>query len=89
MALYASVTGDFFSDVITVILAPLIALVALRFGPSERFWLMILAITLLSALSGKHLAKGLLSAAIGFFIGTIGTDPVGRGHAAFGKQRRC
>lgn len=77
MALYASVTGDFLSDVITVILAPLIALIALKFGPSERFWLMILAITMLSALSGKHLAKGLLSAAIGFFIGTIGTDPVG------------
>ena len=77
MALYASVTGDFLSDIITVILAPLIALVALRFGPSERFWLMVLAITLLSALSGKHLAKGLLSAAIGFFVGTIGTDPVG------------
>jgi len=51
--------------------------VALKFGPSERFWLMVLAVTLLGALSGRHLAKGMLSAALGLFIGTIGDDPIG------------
>lgn len=77
MALYASVTADFLSDVITILVAPMLAIVALSFGPSERFWLMLLAVTLLGALSGNHLAKGMLSAALGLFIGTIGTDPVG------------
>lgn len=77
MALYASVTADFLSDLITIVVAPLLAIVALKFGPSERFWLMVLAVTLLGALSGRHLAKGMLSAALGLFIGTIGTDPVG------------
>jgi len=77
MALYASVTGDTLSDIITIVLAPLLALVALNFGPSERFWLMVLAVTLLGALSGRHLAKGMLSAAIGMFFGTVGTDPLG------------
>ncbi len=77
MALYASVTADFLSDVITILVAPLLAIVALSFGPSERFWLMLLAVTLLGALSGSHLAKGMLAAALGLFIGTIGTDPVG------------
>ena len=77
MALYASVTANFLSDLITIIIAPLLAIIALSFGPSERFWLMALAVTLLGALSGRHLAKGMLSAAIGIFFGTIGPDPVG------------
>jgi putative tricarboxylic transport membrane protein len=76
MALYASVTADFLSDLITIMIAPMLALVALQFGPSERFWLMVLAVCLLGALSGAHLAKGMLSAAIGLFIGTIGADPI-------------
>lgn len=76
-ALYASVTADFLSDVLTILIAPMLALIALSFGPSERFWLMVLAITLLAALSGRHLAKGLFSAAIGIYLGTIGPDPVG------------
>ena len=76
MALYASVTADFLSDLITILVAPLLALVALKFGPSERFWLMVLAVCLLGALSGAHLAKGMLSAAIGLYIGTIGSDPI-------------
>ena len=72
IALYASVTADFPSDLITILIAPMLALVALRFGPSERFWLMGLVVCLLGALSGAHLAKGMLSAAIGLFIGTMG-----------------
>lgn len=76
IALYASVTADFLSDLITILIAPLLALVALQFGPSERFWLMVLAVCLLGALSGSHFAKGMLSAALGLFIGTIGADPV-------------
>jgi putative tricarboxylic transport membrane protein len=75
-ALYASVTADFLSDVITILIAPMLALVALQFGPSERFWLMVLAVCLLGALSGAHFAKGMLSAALGLFIGTVGADPV-------------
>ena len=76
MALYSSVTADFLSDVITILIAPMLALIALQFGPSERFWLMALAICLLGALSGPHLAKGMFSAALGLFIGTIGVDPI-------------
>ncbi|MEQ8365910.1 MAG: tripartite tricarboxylate transporter permease [Roseicyclus sp.] len=76
MALYSSVTADLLSDIIVILIAPTIALLALQFGPTERMWLMVVAITLLGALSGRHLAKGLLSAGIGLFLGTIGTDPV-------------
>ncbi|MBM9593857.1 tripartite tricarboxylate transporter permease [Roseitranquillus sediminis] len=76
MALYSSVTGDAASDIVVILVAPTIALLALQFGPTERLWLMVLAIALLGALSGRHLAKGLFSAAIGLFLGTIGADPV-------------
>ncbi len=76
MALYASVTADVVSDILVIIIAPLIAIVALAFGPSERVWLMMLAIVLIGSLSGSHFAKGLLSAGIGLFIGTIGSDPI-------------
>ncbi len=77
MALYASISADFLSDVLTIMIAPVLAVVALQFGPSERFWLVVLAFALLGSLSGMHPAKGLLSAAFGLFIGTIGSDPIG------------
>ncbi|MDA7949501.1 MAG: tripartite tricarboxylate transporter permease [Hyphomicrobiaceae bacterium] len=76
-ALYSSITADLASDVLTIMIAPMLAIVALKFGPAERFWVMMLAITLIGSLSGDHLAKGLFSAAFGLFIGTIGTDPIG------------
>ncbi len=77
MALYASVTADALSDLITIGLAPALALVALKFGPTERFWLVILACTLLGSLSGTHPVKGMFSAAFGIYLATIGTDPIG------------
>lgn len=50
MALYASVTADFLSDLITILVAPMLALIALKFGPSERFWLVVLAVSLIGKL---------------------------------------
>ncbi|RLE15011.1 hypothetical protein DRJ04_01275 [Candidatus Aerophobetes bacterium] len=76
MALAASVSADTASDLVTIFVAPPLAMVALKFGPAERFWLVVLAFTLIGALSGKHLAKGLISAALGVFLATIGPDPV-------------
>ncbi len=76
MALASSVTADTASDLVTICVAPPLAMVALKFGPAERFWLVVLAFTLIGALSGKHIVKGLLSASLGIFLATIGTDPV-------------
>ena len=76
MALASSVSADTASDVVTILVAPPLAMVALKFGPAERFWLVVLAFTLIGTLSGKHLAKGLISASLGVFLATIGPDPV-------------
>ena len=43
MALYSSITGDAFSDVVLITVAPLIAVVALKMGPIEVLALMIFA----------------------------------------------
>ena len=76
MALASSVSADTASDLVTILVAPPLAMVALKFGPAERFWLVVLAFTLIGTLSGKHLAKGLISASLGVFLATIGPDPV-------------
>lgn len=76
-ALYSSVTSDVGSDLVLIFCAPIVAAFALNFGPSEKFWLVALAFTLLGSLSGEHVAKGMLSAALGVFLGLIGNDPVG------------
>ena len=75
-ALYSSVTADLASDLLTICIAPILAIVALKFGPSEKFWLVVLAFTLLGSLSGDHPAKGWFSAGLGVFFGVIGSDPV-------------
>lgn len=76
MALYSSIFGDASSDIVTIVLAPMLALVALRFGPSERFLLAFIAFILIGSLAGKDPMKGLFSASIGLFLSTIGIDPV-------------
>lgn len=76
MALASSVSADTASDLVTICVAPPLAMVALKFGPAERFWLVVLAFTLIGTLSGRHLAKGLISASLGVFLATIGPDPV-------------
>ena len=86
MALSASVTGDTLSDLFTIFVAPMVAVVALMFDPTERFWLVILAILLIGALTGVHFMKGLISAAIGVFIASIGSDPMfGVARMTFGQ----
>lgn len=76
MALYSSITGDTFSDLVTIFCAPIIAMFALSFGPTERFLIILLAFILIGTLSGKHPIKGLISACLGMFLALIGTDPL-------------
>ena len=74
MALYSSVFGDSCSDVVLILLAAPFAIVALYFGPPEITAIILLAFTLIAGLSGKSLLKGLIAAALGVFLATIGLD---------------
>ena len=51
-----------------------LAAVALHFGPPEYFSLIFFALTTVSALTGKSLAKGMMSTFIGLGLATIGID---------------
>lgn len=53
-----------------------LAQLALKFGPSEMFAVVILAMTIMISISSKSLVKGLIAGIIGLFIATIGRDPI-------------
>jgi putative tricarboxylic transport membrane protein len=75
MALYSSVTGDAFSDVVLITVAPLLATVALKMGPIEILALMICAFSIIAGLVGDSMIKGIAAAAFGLFCATVGLDP--------------
>lgn len=76
MALYGSVTGDAFATVVLILVAAPLATVALYMGPPEIFALICLAMTIIAGLGTKSLARGLIAAAFGVLIGTVGMEPV-------------
>jgi putative tricarboxylic transport membrane protein len=75
MAVYASVTGDTFSDIVLITVSVPLVFFALHMGPVEIFGLMIMAFSVLAALSGRSVAKAFVAAALGLFLSTIGLDP--------------
>ena len=75
-ALYSSVFGDTFSDIVLILLAAPFAAIALRFGPPEFTMIILFSFTMIAALAGKSLVKGILAAAVGVFLSTWGLDPV-------------
>ncbi len=75
-ALYSSVCGDTFSDIVLILMAAPFASVALLFGPAEFTSIILFSFTLIAALAARSLTKGIMSAALGVFFSTIGLDPV-------------
>jgi len=78
-ALGISAFGSFIGGSLSVIglmlLGPVVARMALRFGPPEYVALMCLSIIILTFLSRGSMIKALLSASLGIFVSLIGTDP--------------
>lgn len=74
MALYASVTSDLLSNLLLILVAAPIATAALRLGPPEMTMLLVFALTIVGAVSGDSLPKGLLAAFFGMLIATVGID---------------
>jgi putative tricarboxylic transport membrane protein len=76
MALYGSVSGDFFATVVLILVAAPLATVALYMGPPEIFALICLAMTIIAGIGTSSISRGLISAALGIFVGTVGMEPV-------------
>ena len=75
MALYGSVFGDTFSDIVLILVAAPLATVALLMGPIEITAMLLLALSLISGLVGRSLIKGVIAAALGLIVGSVGLDP--------------
>jgi putative tricarboxylic transport membrane protein len=77
-ALAISAIGSFIAGTLGVvgltIFAIPLASMALKFGPSEYFMLMLFAMTAVSSLSGMSPAKAAISTVLGLMIATIGID---------------
>src|SRR5579883_499316 len=83
-AMSSFIAGTLGVTALTFVAAPVAAL-ALDFGPTEYFSLMIFALSTVSALTGESLAKGIFSTTLGLAISTIGLDlQSGRPRFTFG-----
>jgi putative tricarboxylic transport membrane protein len=73
----ASVVGGLVGALALLSLAPPLAEVALAFGPIEYFWLAILGLTLVSALSTGDWLKGVVGACVGLMMSMVGSAVIG------------
>jgi putative tricarboxylic transport membrane protein len=75
MATIASFVGGIFSSIVLATLAPQLASIALKFGPSEYFALALFGLTIIASLSGDIL-KGCIAGMLGILFSCVGGDPV-------------
>jgi putative tricarboxylic transport membrane protein len=74
-ALAGSVFGGATGIVVLMLTFGVLAEFSLRFGPQEYFWLTVLGLTTIAALSDGNLVKGLAGGGLGIAISMIGLDP--------------
>src|SRR5918992_983045 len=79
-ALATAAIGSFVAGTLATIAltftAPLLASLALGFGPAEYFALTVVAFTTVTVLLGASLLRGLMSLFLGLALGLIGIDPL-------------
>jgi putative tricarboxylic transport membrane protein len=76
LAVYSSFAGGILSGLCLIVIAPLLARFALRFGPWEYFALVIFTFSCVSSLSSGSTLKAFISAGLGLALALVGTDPV-------------
>ena len=81
LATIASVIGGIFSLIIFIFATPLLASIALKFGPVEYFGLAVFALSMLASMGGKSSIRNLIAGTIGVLLATIGV------HLATGVER--
>jgi len=75
-ALMSSLVGAIIGAFSLALAIPVVRPLVLTFGSPEFFMISLLGVTFVASLSGGNLIKGLLSSGLGFFIATIGLDPI-------------
>lgn len=74
MATIASYIGGTFSVFVLIFLAPVLAKVALKFGPPEYFALAVFGLSIITSLAGDSFIKAIISGLFGLMISTVGMD---------------
>ncbi len=72
----SSFLGGITGVVVLIFFSPVLADVALRFGPSELFWVAVLGVTVIGSLGAESVVKGLFAGAVGLWISTVGYNPI-------------
>ena len=68
--------GGILGVLVLIFFTPPLAELALRFGPSELFWVAILGVTVIGSLGSTSVLKGLIAGAFGIWISLIGFNPI-------------
>ncbi len=79
-ALHYCFTSSFIGGVIGIFVliffTPPLARLALKFGPTELFWIAILGVTIIGTIGSSSVVKGLLAGLFGLSLSTIGDNPM-------------
>lgn len=75
MAHLSSVTGDTFSDIVLFVAAAPLSILAMMMGPVEQSAVVFFSICVLAALVGDNPLRGLVAAAFGFVLASVGQAP--------------
>ncbi|MDG2961172.1 tripartite tricarboxylate transporter permease [Bisgaard Taxon 10/6] len=85
LGLISSVIGGIIGTIILALAAPSLAQFALKFSSFEYMWLSLLGLSCATLISGKFVAKSLLTLLFGILISTIGFDEfTGQARFTFG-----
>ena len=75
VAMFSSFCGGIIGALVMTFLSPLVARVAMKFTSAEMLMLAFFGLSVIVAISGKSIAKGLISAFFGLLLCTVGLDP--------------
>ena len=71
-----SFLGGVLSIILLILLAQPIARVTIKFGAAEYFMVALFGLTMMVAVSGGDLLKGMILGCLGIFLSTVGIDPI-------------
>ncbi len=76
LGIVCSFLGGMFSVIVLMLVSPLLARIALEFGPYEYFSIAVFSLTMISSLSGGSLIKGTIGAVFGIVLSFVGMAPI-------------
>ncbi|MBB94897.1 MAG: C4-dicarboxylate ABC transporter permease [Rhodobacteraceae bacterium] len=74
IACWSSAIGGVASAIALMTIGPILARATLLFGPAEYFWIAMFGMASIGVMVGSDAVKGLMAAALGLLLGTVGLD---------------